>query len=293
MKTKLALLSAMHYGRRRRLSLTLALLAAAVCFGGAARAQQYSKAGAADRHGYHPAAVQQYDVVLPQLVDGNGWQTSFVITNLDSQPRNYALDFFADDGSRLMLPLEGAPNGANVVWGQLLPYGTIMLNSVGTATALRQGYALLVTLDRPANEAGAQVIPSKVAGYAVFRQRVSGRPDYEAAVPISSRFDVRFTIPFDNRAGFSTGVALVNSDFQSGASVAMTARAGDGTVIRSDTFTIPAGGKLVFSVPTRYAELAGRLGVLQFSTSGRMFSGLGLRFNATGPFTATPALSLP
>jgi hypothetical protein len=293
MKPKIPFLSPVQHGGNIQIGLTLALVAGTVCFGDAARAQQYARTGAADTHAYRPAAVQQYDVVLPQLVDGSGWQTSFVITNLDSQPRNYALDFFADNGSRLMLPLAGAPDGATTVWGQLLPHGTIMLDSVGSAPALRQGYAMLVTLDRPANEAGAQVIPSKVAGYAVFRQRVSGRPDYEAAVPISSRFDVRFTVPFDNRAGFSTGVALVNSDFQNGASVAMTARAGDGTVIRSDTFAIPAGGKLVFSVPTRYAELADRFGVLQFWTSGRMLSGLGLRFNATGPFTATPALSLP
>lgn len=48
-------------------------------------------------------------------------------------------------------------------------------------------------------------------GVGIFRQRIPGRPDFEASVPLT-RGERNFTIPFDNRSSFSTGIALVNLD---------------------------------------------------------------------------------
>jgi hypothetical protein len=154
----------------------------------------------------------------------------------------------------------------------------------------------MFTFDRPADNPNALVVSSTIGGYAIFRWLVEGRPDFEAVVPNSPTFEPNFTLFFDNRNGYSTGVAVVNVGANPGvnpSSVVVTARDLQGTQLLTDTFTLRTFEKTVYSVPERYPALQGKVGVLQFLTTNISLSGLGLRFTPGGAFTSAHTLSLP
>jgi hypothetical protein len=233
------------------------------------------------------------DRIIAQVVDGGSWQTSFFLTNLDpAKTINWALDFRTDGGGAASLPVVGVGSVVRV-FSALPPNWSVVIDTVGTAPVLAQGWALLTTYDRPANMDGAVVTNDKIGGNAIFRQRIAGRPDFEAVVPISPINETKVVLPFDNRDNFSTGIAVLNPDPTNSIVVQVTAYSTDGIIVRQDAFNLPPGNKSVFSMPDRYAEARGRNGRLNISTTGASLSVLGLRFNPGGAFTSTHALSTP
>ena len=232
------------------------------------------------------------DTIVPQVVDGDNWSTSFFITNLD--PNNtvfWHLAFYADNGFPMNIPIQGAGPSSRL-FASLPPHWNVVINTQGTAAGLLQGWAVLSAFDRSPDQPGAQQITSRIGGLATFRQRIGGRPDFEAVVPFSPANETRFVMPFDNRNDYSTGVAWLNPDLTTPAVVQVTVYNFDGRILREDAFTLSPGNKLVFSMPTRYGESQGQQGNILVRTTGRLLSGLGLRFNPTGPFTSFHALSI-
>ncbi len=234
---------------------------------------------AADSRFHKDAVVFIGDTVIPQVVDGSTWQTSFIIRNLESTSKHCQLLFFADDGSDLDLPLVGlgASRGVDLT---INSGGTMFFQTTGDSTALLQGWALLVE-DNPNDSIG---------GVAVFRQRVPGRPDSEAVVPVVSRLDGHFVLIFDNTNGFVTGMAIANP---TGNSVMATASILDefGKPIDQQTLSLSAYSHLAFSIPDTWASTAGHRGSIEFQTSGYGIGVLGLRFNPFGSFTSFDTLT--
>jgi hypothetical protein len=231
------------------------------------------------------------DTVVPQVVDGAGWSTSFYLMNLEpGKTIFWQLKFYSDSGGGMVLPLLGTGPAATV-FASLPPQWSVVIETPGTATALQQGWASVVTLDRSADQPGAVATNDRIGGLATFRQRVPGRPDFEAVVPFSPINENRFVMPFDNRAGFSTGIAWLNPDFNVVAPAEVTIRNAEGVILRQETLNLLPGSKLVFSMPERYPEAIGRYGRINVSTTARLLSGLGLRFNPTGAFTSFHTLS--
>lgn len=244
----------------------------------------------------HPPAKRQmvvgeYDWVIPHLVEGSSWKTTFLVTNLDTQTAYASIYFFNDKAETMALPLSGRGDVYSLDL-TLAPNQSVELETPGTGTNLIQGSALMLTFDRSQSDPMAETVPSKLGGYAIFRQRVSGRPDFEAVVPLTSLFESKFTMFFDNRDGYSTGVAIFNGGDDS-SPITLVARDSTGSQLLTASFTVDSVQKLVFSVPERYPLLRGRSGILQFSTTNSTLSGLGLRFNPGGAFTSTHTLSLP
>jgi len=127
-----------------------------------------------------------------------------------------------------------------------------------------------------------------VGGLAIFRQRVSGRPDFEAASPLVGNIGSRFLLPFDNTQAFITGIALVNpSDRQ--VNVQVSIRDENGVVLATPFVLLPAFGQTAFALPDRFSAAANRRGVIEVSCATGV-SGLGLRFNPSGAFTSLPIL---
>lgn len=238
-----------------------------------------------------PLIVDAFDGVLPHWVDGGTWKTTFLITNLDTRTAYFLMYFPDNSGKVSAIPLTGSGTVTRL-GGQLEPNQSLEFETPGTASTLQQGAVQMFALDRPANDPSAQPVAIKLGGYAIFRQRVAGRPDFEAVVPFSPMFEQQFTLFFDNRSDYSTGVAVFNGGV-SASPVTVTARDRAGNILLTDTFTLNPLQKLVFSVPDRYTALKGRAGVLQFSTTNLTLSGLGLRFNPSGSFTSSHTLSLP
>ncbi len=234
--------------------------------------------------------VTPSDRFLSQVVDGASWATTFLLTNMSTSPINYLLRLFDSTGSSLPVPFEGFANPATGIFGNIPVGQSILLSTVGTSAQLIQGWAVITTYDRPANQQGAVVTNDLIGGIGVFRQRIAGRPDFEAVVPVN-RGEKNFLLPFDNRNNFSTGISLVNVDFTT-MPVTITGRGLDGTILFQDTVSMAGGEKLVFSMPTRYPNSNNRVGVMQVTTPGTLgVSALGLRFNPTGAFTSFHTLA--
>lgn len=231
-----------------------------------------------------------FDGVFPHIVDGGGWKTAIFLTNLSPGPSHYALFLRDNDGNVLSLPFLGR-GSASMIYGTLEPGRSLELETPGIGASLLQGFARLFCLDKPASDPTATVVPTQIGGYAVFRLSVAGRPDFEAIVPMGSPFENRFKLFFDNRYGFSTGVALLNPGTSS-TGVSIVARDYDGNIVLQDSFALGEDRKIVFSVPDRYPQLNGRRGVLEVSGTASTLSGLALRFNPTGAFTTSNTISL-
>ena len=231
------------------------------------------------------------DLVIPHVVDGATWKTTIMLVNVGSATAYYTVTFVAEDGGFLNLPLVGLGIRGSV-GGSLGANATATIETEGVSEQLQQGSAFLMTYDRPPDEPGASYAPASLGGMAILRQRIPGKPDFEAAVPICSMFDTQFVAPFDNREGFTTGLALVNSSPSAASPVTLVIRDSSGITIAQHTFTLPPRNHTAFDLATRYPEMSGQAGSVLVSTTAGSLSGMSLRFSPEGAFTSVRTLSL-
>jgi hypothetical protein len=221
------------------------------------------------------------DNVIPHVVDGAGWKTTFVLTNLDTRTIRFSLAFVADNGDDLSLPVNdvGTVRGIDIT---LAPSASTTVETAGTAKNLSQGWAMILTPG----------INDRISGMAVFRAQVAGRADQEAVVPIMSLLNDRFILLFDNSNGYATSMALANPD-TTAAPVDVTIRDVAGTVIKQDHLSVAAFQHQAFSTVSTWPETAGKKGSIEFRATGSSFgvSVLGLRFHPGGSFTSFHTLS--
>ncbi len=212
---------------------------------------------------------------MAQLVDGGGWKTTFFIVNNDTAAHQYTITFTAENGAALTLPLANGTLSSSV-GGTVAAGGLEIVDTFGAPTgATAVGWAFIDAA-------------TSVTGFAVFRQQVPGRPDFEATVPFEIQLYQVLNVPFDNRSGFQTGVALVN-DGSAAANIQVTVLDTNGRAIANEpAISLGAGAHTSFSLATQFPATADIAGVLQFSAPSPILSGLGLRFNDQGAFTSFP-----
>jgi hypothetical protein len=223
-----------------------------------------------------PATAPTSDVtqVISQVADGSGWKTLITLVNLDTVPAPFTLRFWRADGTALAMPLTtGAPS--EVVEGTIPVGGTRVIETLGGASALVQGWAQLTSA-------------RNVGGLGVFRQRVTGRPDQEAAVQLTTT-GTKFVLPFDNTTDFVTSLALVNSSATLGSTITVVIRDENGAQIGADSITLPGRGYSAFALTDRFVATRLRRGTVEFNATSQI-TGLGLRFNSGGAFTSFPVL---
>jgi hypothetical protein len=211
------------------------------------------------------------DRVFPQVVNGGGWKTSFFLVNLESHPVTFQILFLTDDGNDMFVPVVGL-GVVRQVSVTLDTAGSTEFETTGFSNAsldtLQQGWALL-----------SQTTSDTIGGMAIFRQRVFGRPDQEATVPIVNQFDSHFVLLFDNTAGFTTGLAVANPTVDS-VSIPVTIRDQSGNVIDHQFIQLNSYSHTAFNLPDFWFSTAGRRGAIEFQTSGFGVAGLGLRAGA-------------
>jgi hypothetical protein len=212
--------------------------------------------------------------IVSQIADGAGWRTGITLVNLDSVPAPYVLNFWASNGSPLPVSIDGVTGAAATISGTLPVNGVRTISTNGAAQALSQGWAELIA-DR------------KIDVLAVFRQRVPGRADQEAAVTATSG-SKRFVLPFDNSDGFVTSAAVVNTNPSRTAEIAVTIRNEGGAPLATHRVTLPPRAHMAFALPTRFGETGGIRGGAEFEASIPDITGLGLRFHGEGAFTSFP-----
>lgn len=223
--------------------------------------------------------------VFSQVVDGGVWKTTITLLNLGAGPAGFTLNFYGDDG----LPLAFSTNlgQASIFTGGIAPGGSMVIETMGIAPALSQGWGLL----KP--DAGAVI-----SGSAVFRERLPALPDLEASVPGDGGSTHRVALPFDHIAA-ANGVALVNPGSFFPISVSVVFRDEFGATIFQDSFQMPPLTHLAITMTQKYPQTIGHRGTMEISTAGFQINVLGLRFVADPqfpyalPFTSiTPVASV-
>ncbi|BDC52354.1 hypothetical protein F183_A46690 [Bryobacterales bacterium F-183] len=213
-----------------------------------------------------PVNITAGNTVIPQFVFGGGWTSSLYFTNNTDAQVAFPVRFFNDSAAEM-------PFGGSATKQLQIPAkGTALIQAQNTGS-LTQGWG---TFD----------LPTGVTGYGVFRQAADGRPDQEAVVPFAASSGTRASLTYDE-SNLVTGVALWYNGSQA-ATVTITARDEAGAQIGTGTITMQPGTKTAFALSDRVGAVAGKRGLVEFTSSGGNIAVLGLRF-ANAAFTSIPA----
>jgi hypothetical protein len=185
--------------------------------------------------------------ILPQVADGGGYQTEWLMLNPASAALSGKVSFRKSDGSTWLLAAQGAP--ASEIRYNIPAHGLVRWVTAGSAAETATGYCVLVP------DAG-QAAP---AGGAVIRYLPLGRLRSETGLP--------FLAPSVNTGSYweigpdlDTGIALVNtSDREQRANLQLFLRDGSEQV-DSVQVPIPAGGHVAKLLTQLFTSLpaAGR-----------------------------------
>jgi len=214
-------------------------------------------------------------LLIPQVVDGGGWQTTLVLTNRTANSALASLSFRVDTtagATQAWTPpfLEVSSTTSLTLSGG----STMYLHTPGTAAILSQGWAVVNA------DAG-------IVAYAIFTFRHPGRQDQDGTA-IAAASSTRILVPFDNSSGLVTSVGVVNPAGTS-QSISVNFRTANGTASQGSLPSIPPNGHIAFLLPQQFPAIAGQSGLAEFYSTSGSFSVLALRANPTGAFTAAPA----
>jgi hypothetical protein len=218
--------------------------------------------------------AEAQNLVVPQIADGGGWQTTLVLTNTSSSPASVSIAFFQDTVSGNTqswdLPLLETGSTGNI---SLPAAGTVFLHSAASASSTTSGWAQIQT-------------NSSVSAYAIFTLRVSGRSDQDGTSPAGASSN-RVLIPYDNTGGHVTSVAVVNPT-STAETVTVGIQPTSGTSLQPTSIMLPAQGHMAFTMPQQFSTTAGQSGLLELNSANGSVAGVALRSNATGGLTTAP-----
>ena len=207
---------------------------------------------------------------IAQLADGSSWKTLFVITNLDQQTVNYAFRFWDDNGNPLALPIAGGAPGS--LSGSIPAGGSTFAETPGNFfSGLLEGWAEVASTGR-------------IGILTIFRQSVPGRMDAEGAVT-NTLSGARVFLPFDNTQGFTTGVAVANTNPTQTLNVSLLFQTDSG-VQSMGSLSIAPHAHQVYVLPSSFPSVSGARGTVLFTASTPDIAVLGLRFSPGGSFTS-------
>jgi len=218
--------------------------------------------------------AQAQNLIMPQIADGGGWQTTLVLTNTTAAATTANLTFFEETtaGATTSWNLTFLEN-VNAQSLSLPAASTLFLHTPATAMSTTVGWAQL------------QANPA-LAAYAIFTQRVTGRTDQDGTSNATSSA-TQFLIPFDNTKNFVTSIAIANPT-NSAESISAGIRVNGGLGSIAMPISLPAQGHTAFTLPQQFPATAGQSGLLELYSSTGSLSTLALRFNPTGSFTTAP-----
>jgi len=217
---------------------------------------------------------------MPQVASGQGWQTTFTLVNTGVTSAQAELKFLDNNGSPLSPPLTFPQSGTTTTSSSL-------------NRTLAAGASLVIT----AEDAGTSFVGSaqlttngSISGFAIFRYNPSGQ---EAAVPLETRDNSAYVLPFDDTGGVSTGVAVANVS-STPADITVVILDETGPWIGSGMISLPPQGHTSFMLTDSYPQTAFRRGTVEFDTPpGGQISVLGLRAAPTGTGSDFAVTTIP
>jgi hypothetical protein len=213
-------------------------------------------------------------LILPDVVDGGGWQSTIVLTNPTTSGAGATLIFHSDtSGGQTQLWTPSFLEVSSTAGLVLTAGSTLYLHTPGTAAGLSQGWAEL------------DADPGVVA-YVIFTNRVPGHQDQDATAPAVAATN-RILMPYDDAGGFVTAIAVVNPT-TADQNITVGFRTVDGLIAFDALPTVPALGHMTFVLSTQFPEIAGHLGLAEFYSATGNLSMISLRFNPTQSSTSAP-----
>jgi hypothetical protein len=185
------------------------------------------------------------------------------------------------DGSALSLPvtttLEGIPQTTTTssITATINPKATVLISTGDGIATTSVGWADVSST-------------GSVGGFAIFRSTPQTGSPSEGTVLLQTASPTTITLPYDDAAGFTMGVALANLSTTT-ATVTATVWDDSGNQLGTQTLTLAGSGHTSFVLPTQIPVTAGKRGIVQFQSPGGM-AGLGLRFSPFGTFTSVPTM---
>jgi hypothetical protein len=215
-------------------------------------------------------------LIISQVVDGEVWQTTVVVTNTTAATAHLSLTCFQETAGNATIPWNltfaetANPQSISLAAGQ-----TLLLHTPGSSGAASPtvGWCQVV------GDAG-------VVAYAIFTKRPAGLP---AQVGTSSAVAAasRILVPFDNTNGNIAAMALVNAS-SALETISVNIRTTGGTVTQGTLSNIPPQGHIAFTFPLQFPSTAGQSGLAEFYIASGTFSALALNFNPAGSLTTAP-----
>jgi hypothetical protein len=220
--------------------------------------------------------------IFPFFASGSGWESTITLINVFEASIGYRLSFRGINGQPLQVTFrdaDGRVTSADRIQGQMGDdsSATFVLLDVGT---LQTGWTLLEYEGE-----------SRIGGMLTFRQRVSGRPDFESSVTLTREDEARVYLPFDNALGYATTLAITNPSTSDNTNLQLRFWDASGREIITREIQLSAGASTAFSLPERYPELNGRSGQLRIQGTGSRLATIAFRFNPSGAFSTVPVLS--
>jgi len=213
-------------------------------------------------------------LIIPDVVDGGGWQSTVVLTNSSAAPANATLIFHTDTTAGATQPWNPPFQEVSSTAGLVLPGSSAMyLHTLGTAAALSQGWAEL--------DADAGIV-----AYTIFTNRVPGHQDQDSTAPAVAATN-RILMPYDDASGFVSAIAIVNPT-ATAQTVSVGFRTTDGLVAIDALPTVPAMGHMAFVLSQQFPVIAGHRGLAEFYSATGNISMIAFRFNPTQSSASAP-----
>jgi hypothetical protein len=215
---------------------------------------------------------------FPQVADGAGYRTNFILINPSEKEVTARIDFFAADGTHMHLPVQGTLESTHELL--LMAKGAAQLITDGSSGALKVGWARVTS-------------SSPIGGSAIFQTFSGSRILSEAGVA-SSPAAARLAVYVDSLGSTESGLAICNPNAIA-TTVSLRLRSVSGTVVAATTFDLPpmAHTARFFTewFPRGFDEFEGTLEVL----ASDPVSAVALRFDNPGGtvFATLPAIALP
>ena len=227
-----------------------------------------------------PPPLTRYGV-FAHIAVGGPWTSTIYLANTSANQVMTNLVFHADDGTALTIPMTVTQQGASqsvamsTVNAVIAPDATIVITSGQQVPATLTGWVDVLT-SGPLN------------GFAVFSTTENGTPS-EGTSLLQTQFENRIDVPYDDRAGLVTAVAIANLA-ASPTTITATLFDPTGVQLGVQTLTLPASGHTSFLLPDQLPQTAGQQGIVQFQSSSGSLAGVGLRANPAGTFTSIPII---
>jgi hypothetical protein len=225
----------------------------------------------------HVAGTLSYAGSFAHFASGAGWETIITLINKGTASAQAQVNFYDESGNPATVPLD-------------FPQGGPTVNGPNYTTTIKPGAVAVVESQGGTNLSvgSAQLLSDgKVTGFLIFRYLPTVQ---EAAVNLQVQNASTYTLPFDNTGGVSTGIAL-SATSASSTTVQIVIQDDKGTLLTTDTVTLPPRGHLSFVLGIQYTAAAGVRGTIQFqSPVGSQVGVIGIRALATGAYTTIPPI---